>query len=216
MNFYRRLREILVLLVGLYVVGTVGFAILEDWSLFEAFYMTVVTLGTVGYGDFTPKTTGGRLFTIGLIIVGIGTFTYILTTFTTFWIEFRVFEKLERRRMDKTIAGLRDHIILCGAGDSALHIMRELRQTRTPFVVVDNDPGRIDRLRQTGRRSALRHRRRRRLRRPRPGRHRPRPRAHRLPAERPRQPLRRSSRPASSTRPCASSPASSTTTPAPR
>jgi len=147
-SFYRRLREILLLLVGLYVVGTLGFVWLEGWSLFDAFYMTAVTLATVGYGDFTPKTTGGRAFTIALIFVGIGTFTYALTTFTTFWIEFRVFDKLERRRMDKAIDALRDHVILCGGGDSAVHIARELRQSRTPFVVIEIDPARVERLHQ--------------------------------------------------------------------
>ncbi len=140
MGLFARLRHIAALLFILHLIGVAGYMLIERWSFIDALYMTVITLGTVGYGETRPLDTNGRVFTIVLIIVGIGSFTYAISTLAAFWVEFRLFERLERRQMDRKIAQLRDHIIVCGGGESALHIVRELLQTRTPFVVVEVDP----------------------------------------------------------------------------
>lgn len=140
MGLFARLRHIAALLFILHLIGVAGYMLIERWSFIDALYMTVITLGTVGYGETRPLDTIGRVFTIVLIIVGIGSFTYAISTLAAFWVEFRLFERLERRQMDRKIAQLRDHIIVCGGGESALHIVRELLQTRTPFVVVEVDP----------------------------------------------------------------------------
>jgi voltage-gated potassium channel len=137
-----KVRQIVVLLVILHVIGVAGYMSIERWPFMDALYMTVITLGTVGYSEVRPLDTYGRLFTIFFIIIGIGTFTYAISTLAAFWVEFRLFERLERRQMDRQIAQLRDHIIVCGGGDSSLHIARELLQTRTPFVVVEINPAR--------------------------------------------------------------------------
>ena len=115
---------------------------IEGWSFLDALYMTVITLGTVGYSETQTLGTFGRIFTIVFILVGIGSFTYAFSTLAASLVEFRFFERLERRQMDRQIARLRDHIVVCGGGESALHMMRELLQTRTPFVVVEVDPAR--------------------------------------------------------------------------
>jgi voltage-gated potassium channel len=137
-----RVRQIAVLLLILHVIGVAGYMLIERWSFMDALYMTVITLGTVGYSETNTLDTAGRIFTMFLILIGIGAFTYAISTLAAFWVDFRLFERLERRQMDRRIAQLRDHIIVCGGGDSALHIVRELLQTRTPFVVVEINPAR--------------------------------------------------------------------------
>src|SRR6266508_2291385 len=130
MSLTSRVRQIGVILLILHVIGVSGYMVIERWSFMDALYMTVITLGTVGYGETRPLDTAGRIFTIFFILVGIGAFTYAISTLAAFWIEFRLFERLERRHMDRQIAQLRDHIIVCGGGDSAPHIVREFLQTR--------------------------------------------------------------------------------------
>lgn len=148
MNFWPRLRQIVILLIALNVIGTAGYMIIEGWSFLDALYMTVITLGTIGYGETKPLHTDGRIFTMIFIFTGLGAFTYALSSLAAFWIEFQLFDRLERRRMERKIAELRDHIVVCGGGDSATHIVRELIQTRTPFVVIEIDPTREAALRQ--------------------------------------------------------------------
>jgi voltage-gated potassium channel len=148
MSFVRRFRRIAFLIVALYVVGVAGYMLLEGWSFLDASYMTVITLGTVGYGETHPLSTSGRIFTMVYIVVGIGSFTYAISTLAAFWFELQVFDRLERRRMEHRISELRNHIVICGGGDSAIHIARELIQTRTPFVIVEIDPTREQALRQ--------------------------------------------------------------------
>src|SRR6188472_2337876 len=118
MNYFPRLRQIAILLVALYFIGVGGYMLIEGWSFLDSLYMTVITLGTVGYGETRPLTTNGRIFTMFFIFLGIGSFTYAISTLVAFWIEFGLFDRLERRRMDRKIAQLRDHIVVCGGGDS--------------------------------------------------------------------------------------------------
>lgn len=137
MSLLSRFREIGALLLGVHVLGVIGYMIIEDWEPFDALYMTVITIATVGYGETRPLTTGGRVFTIALIYIGIGTFTYAVSSVAAYWVESQVFGLWERRRMERRIAQLRDHIIICGGGKTTLDIAEELIQTRTPFVIVD-------------------------------------------------------------------------------
>src|SRR5688572_22650632 len=148
MNYFPRLRLIVVLLIVLYVIGVSGYMLIEDWAFRDALYMSVITLSTVGYGETHELSPNGRIFTMFFIFLGIGAFTYAISTFVAFWIEFGLFDRLERRRMERKIAQLREHIVICGGGDSAMHIARELIQTRTPFVVIEIDSTREPALRQ--------------------------------------------------------------------
>lgn len=145
-----RLVSIGLLLVALLGVGTGGYMVIEGWSIFDAVYMTVITVGTVGYGEVHPLSTAGRAFTIALIIVGLGGFAYGLSAITAFWVEGELSHVWERRRMERHIARLKGHVIVCGGGNTARHIIRELLETRTPFVCVEIDPGQEDGLRRLG------------------------------------------------------------------
>jgi voltage-gated potassium channel len=150
MRLFDRLRELAILLVLLHVIGIAGYMSIEGWSFLDAFYMTVITLGTIGYGETHPLSAAGRIFTIGLIFVGIGTFTYALSTVAALWVDAHVLGLWGKRRMEQRIAALKDHIIICGGGDTGYHVAQELQQTRTPFVVIERDESQAARLREFG------------------------------------------------------------------
>jgi voltage-gated potassium channel len=150
MNLFARPAKIAILLVLITVVGVMGYVLIEGWSLFDAFYMTVITLGTVGYGETHPLSTAGRVFTIGLIVVGIGSFTYAVSSVAAFWVDAHVLGMWGKRRMEQRIAELTDHIIICGGGDAGYHVAQELIQTRTPFVVIERDASQEARLQEFG------------------------------------------------------------------
>ncbi|MBI3566427.1 MAG: NAD-binding protein [Elusimicrobia bacterium] len=141
-----RLLGVAGLLVACLAAGTVGYHLIEGWSLFDALYMTVITIGTVGYGEVHPLGHAGRLFTIFLIVGGIGLFTYAISTISAVLIEGDLSEALRRRRMEKTIKGLSGHYVVCGAGHTGGVVCAELRKTGRPFVVVDVEAAAVGKL----------------------------------------------------------------------
>lgn len=120
--------------------GTIGYALLEDWSVVDSLYMTIITMTTVGYGEIRPLSEAGRLFTIGLIITSIGIAGYVFSALTAFIVEGEVRRIFRGRKMDKQISKLKNHIILCGMGRTGLHIAEEFVRNNTPFVVIEQDP----------------------------------------------------------------------------
>lgn len=121
----------------LFTVGTLGYTLLEGWPLFDSFYMTLITLTTIGYGETHPLSEVGRVFTAGLIIGGVGNAAYALSTLTQFfatggWTEYR-----RRTRMQHQLESLKDHTIICGFGRLGSAIAEGLLESRCPFVVVE-------------------------------------------------------------------------------
>lgn len=137
--FRMRLLGIAATMAAALAAGTVGYMVVERWSFFDSLYMTVITLATVGYGETNPLTPGGRIFTIFLILGGIGVVTYAFTSLTAVVIEGELSALFQRRRMDKAIAALSGHFIVCGAGHAGGVICSELKKTGRPFVLVDLD-----------------------------------------------------------------------------
>ncbi len=129
-------------LVAVMAIGTLGYFPLGEgqWSLSECVYMTVITLTTVGYGEILPgfdDVEHVRLFTVMLIIVGMGVFLYFASTLTAFIIEGDLRRALQGQRMRKRLEKLSGHIIVCGAGSTGAHVIQELMATNTPMVAVD-------------------------------------------------------------------------------
>jgi voltage-gated potassium channel len=141
-----RLLGVAAMLAGCLAVGTLGYKLIEGWSLFDALYMTVITVGTVGYGETHPLSTAGRAFTMVLILGGIGLFTYAFSTISAVIIEGDLSEAFRRRRMEKKIKGLAGHYVVCGAGHTGGVICAELKKTGREFVVVDREQAAIDKL----------------------------------------------------------------------
>lgn len=143
-----RLAGVAVLLVGCLSAGTIGYVLIEGWSVFDALYMTVITVGTVGYGETHPLSHAGRIFTMFLILGGIGIFTYGFSTIAAIIIEGDLSEAFRRRRMEKDIAKLSGHFVVCGAGHTGGVICAELKKTGRDFVVVDQAPAAVEKLKE--------------------------------------------------------------------
>jgi voltage-gated potassium channel len=142
----RRLLGVAGMLVACLAAGTAGYALIEGWPWFDALYMTVITVGTVGYQEVHPLSTAGRTFTMFLILGGIGLFTYGFSTIAALIIEGDMSEAIRRRRMEKSIKALSGHFVVCGAGHTGGVICAELKKTGREFVVVDRDAPAIAKL----------------------------------------------------------------------
>lgn len=138
--------QILALLFLIILVGIVGYHTIEGWPWFDALYMTVITLATVGYGEIHPLSFNGRLFTVFLIIGGMGILLYGVTELTAFLVEGEMTGFLRRRRMNKNIQKMSNHYILCGWGLKGRHVLEELLRTRRNCVVVENNAEKIQKL----------------------------------------------------------------------
>lgn len=140
----KELRRKFILAVGLIVlvvsVGTVGYMLIEEWGIVDSLYMTIITLASVGFKEVHDLSNEGRIFTIVLIIGGVGTVLYALDTGAKIILEGELREVFGRRRLEKKIRELKDHFIVCGYGRMGRIICRELQEHGIPFVVVEKEP----------------------------------------------------------------------------
>jgi voltage-gated potassium channel len=134
-----RLKFILTAFIAILAAGTAGYYVLEGLSLFDAFYMTVVTVATVGYGDIVPRTAGGRVFTMVLIVSGVGMTYYSFTYLFSLMVEGQLKNFMGRRGMNRKIASMRDHIIVCGAGRVGGNVVKRLQHEADEFVVIESN-----------------------------------------------------------------------------
>ncbi len=134
---FRRLIISLILLFSLSVIGVVGFYAIDDHSVIEAVYMTIITMSTVGFGTVKDLSPNGMLFASFLIIGSVGTFLYTITNLTTFVVEGEIRHVFHHFKVNNKVAKLKDHIIICGLGRNGRETALELIRQRQPFVVVE-------------------------------------------------------------------------------
>ncbi len=137
-------------LVLLLLVGTTGYILIEGMSLIDAFYMVVITISTVGFGEIVPLNPFGRLFTIGLIGSGAGLVAFTLSGAAEFVLSGEWQEYLDQRRRQRMVEQLSGHTIICGYGRIGRHVADELHAQGLPFVVLDLDAARVERVRHRG------------------------------------------------------------------
>jgi voltage-gated potassium channel len=125
-------------------VGMLGYVLFEGWGFMDALYMTVITLTTVGYKEVHKLDTTGQLWTMALLITGVGTLFYAAVSSVELAVEGAVGGYFERRGMRTKINKLNGHYILCGFGRVGRQVAREFALDGVPFVVIDNDPQKVD------------------------------------------------------------------------
>jgi voltage-gated potassium channel len=131
------------LLVAVLAGGTAGYTLIEGWNVWDAFYMTVTTVATVGYGEIHPLSPRGRLFTVALIFGGVGTALYTVTLLATIIVEGGLHRRLERRHATRMLEHIKDHFIVCGYGRIGSIIAAELHQQGVPLAVIERNPERV-------------------------------------------------------------------------
>ena len=143
-----RIRLAVALLGVLLIIGTAGYRIIVGGTLLECFYMTFITLTSVGYGEVLPgldHSSLGRVFTMLLIGMGVGVSVFLVSTLTAFLVEGEIADMLRRRTMDKAIGKLSGHVVVCGAGTTGMHVVSELLAVGEPLVAIDLDPDKLQR-----------------------------------------------------------------------
>jgi voltage-gated potassium channel len=132
----------ILLTVVLVLGGTAGYMYIEGWAFDDAIYMTIITLATVGYGEVHQVSDTGRIFTIILIVLGVGYFMYVVGYFVQFLVEDRIRTILGRRKLDHQIAKLKDHYIVCGYGRIGRVLTRYLTERYLNVVVIEKNTDR--------------------------------------------------------------------------
>ncbi|HAE31815.1 MAG TPA: potassium channel protein [Flavobacteriales bacterium] len=144
-RFFNRIFYAMFLLALIMVVGTLGFMLIEDeFSLLDAFYMTIITVSTVGFNEVGELSDNGRLFTVFLIITSFGTFAYALTSITSYLVGGEYRQYFKEQRMVKNLDKISDHVIVCGYGRVGTQAVSQLLAFNKKFVVIEQDQAIID------------------------------------------------------------------------
>ncbi len=146
----RRLVNVFVAIALTVVIGTVGFVLIEHYPLFDAFYMTLITMTTVGYSEIRPLSHMGRIFNSFLILFGVSIMFFAIGTMTQAIIEIQLGDLFGKRRIKRMIDKLSKHYIVCGFGRVGRGAAGELQAAGVPFVVVDRNPERVERAMRSG------------------------------------------------------------------
>jgi len=132
----RHLRIAVVLVLSVVVLGTIGYMLIEQLSFLDALYTTINMMSTVG-SVVHPLSMLGKIFTIAIIVLGVGSLLYTLGVGMEFMIEGHLSQEIRRRFMDRKIAALRNHYIVCGFGRVGSHIVEDIAAAHAAFVVID-------------------------------------------------------------------------------
>lgn len=152
-DFYRNplLRLRMALLAGVFIVtgGTAGYMGIEHLDFLDALFMTVITLGSVGYGEVKPLDVPGEVFTIVLILFGLGTAAWLFTTIIETFVSEQTLLLLSKKRMTRQVSALKNHYIVCGYGRIGQQIAQGYTQNKVPYLVIEQEPSRVEMLRES-------------------------------------------------------------------
>ncbi len=154
MPLRRQLIVSLLLLFSIVMLAAAGYRILggPHVSILDAVYMAIITVATVGYGEVVDTSANPtlRVFNIFVIFFGIGIMLYVFSASTAFIVEGELKDIFRRRKMLKQIRDLKDHFVICGAGETAYHVVSELLKAGHQFVVIDHDEERLEKIQHLG------------------------------------------------------------------
>jgi voltage-gated potassium channel len=131
------------LLVAVTLTGTLGYMAIEGWSAWDAFYMSVITITTVGYREIHELSFAGQVWTVLLLFSGVGSALYVFTQLATIVVEGGLPQSLQKRRQARMLTTIKDHFIVCGYGRIGSIIATQLKHQNVPFVVIERDPARL-------------------------------------------------------------------------
>ena len=147
-----RLLKIMYWMIGLVIIGTLGYRIVEGWPLADCFFMTVITISTVGYGETNALTEVGRWFTSGLIFTSLVSMTGWTAILTSFIVECDLGGHFQRRRTIRMIESMKGHTVVCGSGLMAQAVVERLMRKRSDVVIIDDDSEQLAALKKKFRR----------------------------------------------------------------
>jgi len=139
----KKLIGICIALAIIIMSGVGGYVVIEGWRPFDAFYMTVITISSVGFMEVRPLSDKGRTFTVFLILCGSGILIYAVSIITAFIVEGELTDVIRRRKMNKKIDRLDAHFIVCGADRTGRYAIEELLKTQRDFVVIEKNADKI-------------------------------------------------------------------------
>ncbi len=142
-------RIAVILVIGVFLFGIGGYTYFEGYNLREAFYMMVITVSTVGYGEVRPLSPEGELFTSVLIIMNFGIFAYVLSVFSFYVVNGQFFKAMHSNLINKKIAQLENHVIVCGYGRYGKEVSQHFQQHNTPYVIVETNRDVIDEIQRS-------------------------------------------------------------------
>ncbi len=140
----RRIVLSLTLLVFLLTTGTIAFVLIEKMNFWDALYMTVITISTVGYKEVKELSHYGKIFTMFLILTGVGVLFYTLGTSIEYFFGDFIEIGIQERRIRKMISRLKDHFIICGYGRVGEQVALEMKKLKAPFLIIDNSEKRVE------------------------------------------------------------------------
>ncbi len=143
---FRKLYYALGILIGIIIIGVFGFHIVEGYTFEEAFYMTIITVSTVGFSEVRPLSEAGRMFTSLLIITSFGTFAYGASVITGYVLDGEFQKHLKTLRINRNLKKMKNHIIVCGYGRNGKQAVEELKDHNLDFLVIEQDQNIIDEL----------------------------------------------------------------------
>ncbi|HKB18448.1 MAG TPA: potassium channel protein [Candidatus Dormibacteraeota bacterium] len=146
-----RFRLAVILLGIVVVVGVAGYMLINGWDLLDSFYMVIITISTVGYTEVHPQSPTGRLFTTGLIVVGVATMLYGFGVFAETLADNAFGRYRRERQLQRELNQLRDHFIICGYGRIGTQVVAEFEDHKVPYVVIDQTEEALERIRAEGR-----------------------------------------------------------------
>lgn len=136
-NRVRHIIKVVLVFMVIMAIGVAGLMTIEGWPFLDALYMVVITLSTIGYREVHELSMPGRVFLIGFIILGVGSFLYVVSTTAEFIIEGHLKGILGRKKMTRKIRELKGHYIICGFGRVGQRVAQELKKDGAEFVVID-------------------------------------------------------------------------------
>ncbi|MGC4084218.1 MAG: potassium channel protein [Vicinamibacterales bacterium] len=131
------------LLAAVTLAGTLGYMVIEGWDAWDAFYMSAITITTVGYREIHDLSFYGQIWTVILLFSGVGAALYVFTLLATVVVEGGLDHRLQKRRQARMLTTIQDHFIVCGYGRIGSIIASQLRQQNVPFVIIERDPQRL-------------------------------------------------------------------------